>query len=157
MLPSELGVPLLHLFAMVEGLRGHRTAFCLRLEGFLSLWRGFSEGQTDWIIAERSQQQWERPGQCNLMKPEDLEYSIAVHKFMEDCRPLKVWSIWSWHLPFDLKLSACNTLFKLKVQGQTQGNPCPYMHLSHIMGLGSQFMRNIPDFPFSYQTILVEI
>jgi len=149
-LPSELEVLLLHLLAVGAGLRVPHTASCWWLEGLLNLWSRFSMDQTDQIRAERSRQQWKRPGLCHLTKSEGPGYSTAMHARTKGCKPLTVWSVWSQHLPFDLKWHVCNTLFKLKVQGQSQGNPCPYMQLSRIMDLASQFKGNRSGFLFSY-------
>lgn len=79
MLPSELVVLLLHVSAVGAGLRGLHTTFCWQLEGLLNLRRRFSVDRKDRIRAERSHQQWERPGQCHLMKPEDLGHCTAMH------------------------------------------------------------------------------
>lgn len=76
------------------------------------------------------------------MNSEGSGYITVIHEFVEFCKRLTVGVAWSRHLAFDLKCAAFNTLFKLIIWGQSNGNLCPSMQLSHIMGLADKFNVN---------------
>ena len=75
----------------------------------------------------------------------------AIHEFMEFSKRLTVEVAWSRHLAFDLKYAAFNTRLKLMVWGQSNGNLCLNMQLSHIMGLADKFNVKLLLFGREYQ------